>query len=74
MLHKTASRVESEGLTQQGRCWGRSTTGRGHEDWGRWRYLTVSRQNLAGLIGRMERQGQRAAPRMGATGAHAWWR
>ena len=60
MLHKTGSRaVESEGLTtQQWAVLGAlSTTDEGMSIGALARYLMVSRQNLAGLIGRMERQG-----------------
>ena len=60
MLHKTGSRaVESEGLTtQQWAVMGAlSRTPDGMSIGALARYLMVSRQNLAGLIGRMERAG-----------------
>ena len=60
MLHKTGSRaVESEGLTtQQWAVLGAlSREPDGMSIGALARYLMVSRQNLAGLIGRMERDG-----------------
>lgn len=62
MLHKTGSRaVEAEGLTtQQWAVLGalsREEVQRGMSVGDLARYLMVSRQNLAGLIGRMERDG-----------------
>lgn len=62
MLHKTGSRaVEAEGLTtQQWAVLGalsREGAQRGMSIGDLARYLMVSRQNLAGLIGRMERDG-----------------
>lgn len=60
MLHKTGSRaVESEGITtQQWAVLGAlSRAPEGMSIGALARYLMVSRQNLAGLIGRMERQG-----------------
>lgn len=62
MLHKTGSRaVEAEGLTtQQWAVLGalsRSAPGSGMVIGELARYLMVSRQNLSGLIGRMERDG-----------------
>jgi DNA-binding MarR family transcriptional regulator len=62
MLHKTGSRaVEAEGLTtQQWAVLGalsRDGAQRGMSIGDLARYLMVSRQNLAGLIGRMERDG-----------------
>lgn len=62
MLHKTGSRaVEAEGLTtQQWAVLGalaRPAAGEGLSIGDLARYLMVSRQNLAGLIGRMERDG-----------------
>lgn len=60
MLHKTGSRaVESEGLTtQQWAVMGAlSRAPHGMSIGALARYLMVSRQNLAGLIGRMEREG-----------------
>lgn len=62
MLHKTGSRaVEAEGLTtQQWAVLGalsREEAQRGMSIGDLARYLMVSRQNLAGLIGRMERDG-----------------
>lgn len=66
MLHKTGSRaVESEGLTtQQWAVLGAlSRAPEGMSIGALARYLMVSRQNLAGLIGRMEREGHvRSAP------------
>ena len=62
MLHKTGSRaVEAEGLTTQqwavlGALSRKSAEG-GMSVGDLARYLMVSRQNLAGLIGRMERDG-----------------
>lgn len=62
MLHKTGSRaVEAEGLTtQQWAVLGalsRHAPGSGMGIGELARYLMVSRQNLSGLIGRMERDG-----------------
>src|SRR5512143_1195267 len=62
MLHKTGSRaVEAEGLTtQQWAVLGalsREEVQRGMSIGDLAKYLMVSRQNLAGLIGRMERDG-----------------
>lgn len=62
MLHKTGSRaVEAEGLTtQQWAVLGalsRDTAQNGMSIGDLARYLMVSRQNLAGLVGRMERDG-----------------
>jgi DNA-binding MarR family transcriptional regulator len=62
MLHKTGSRaVEAEGLTtQQWAVLGalsREDVERGMSIGDLAKYLMVSRQNLAGLIGRMERDG-----------------
>jgi DNA-binding MarR family transcriptional regulator len=62
MLHKTGSRaVEAEGLTtQQWAVLGalsRDKAGAGMSVGDLARYLMVSRQNLSGLIGRMERDG-----------------
>lgn len=62
MLHKTGSRaVEAEGLTtQQWAVLGalsRDTAEAGMSIGELARYLMVSRQNLSGLIGRMERDG-----------------
>jgi DNA-binding MarR family transcriptional regulator len=62
MLHKTGSRaVEAEGLTtQQWAVLGalsRQEVQRGMSIGDLAKYLMVSRQNLAGLIGRMERDG-----------------
>ena len=62
MLHKTGSRaVEAEGLTtQQWAVLGalsRDTAKGGMSIGDLARYLMVSRQNLSGLIGRMERDG-----------------
>lgn len=62
MLHKTGSRaVEAEGLTtQQWAVLGalsREDAQRGMSIGDLAKYLMVSRQNLAGLIGRMERDG-----------------
>lgn len=62
MLHKTGSRaVEAEGLTtQQWAVLGalsRDTVEAGMSIGDLARYLMVSRQNLSGLIGRMERDG-----------------
>ena len=68
MLHKTGSRaVEAEGLTtQQWAVLGalsRNTAGSGVAIGELARYLMVSRQNLSGLISRMERDGHvRSAP------------
>lgn len=63
MLHKTGSRaVEAEGLTtQQWAVLGalsREEAGEGMGVGELARYLKVSRQNLSGLIGRMERDGR----------------
>ena len=88
MLHKTGSRaVEEEGLTTQqwavlgalsrDRCEGGMSIG----DLAR--YLMVSRQNLSGLIGRMERDGhvvvaadeqdrRSRVVRMTDSGRHVW--
>ena len=68
MLHKTGSRaVEDEGLTtQQWAVLGalsRDTARAGMSVGDLARYLMVSRQNLAGLIGRMERDGHVAIAR-----------
>jgi DNA-binding MarR family transcriptional regulator len=65
MLHKTGSRaVEAEGLTtQQWAVLGalsREQAARGMSVGSLARYLMVSRQNLSGLIGRMERDGHLA--------------
>jgi len=62
MLHKTGTRaVESEGLTtQQWAVLGalsRAEAGEGMSVGELARYLKVSRQNLSGLLGRMERDG-----------------
>lgn len=62
MLHKTGTRaVEAEGLTtQQWAVLGalsREKAGAGMSIGDLAKYLMVSRQNLAGLIGRMERDG-----------------
>jgi len=88
LLHKTGSRaVESEGLTtQQWAVLGalsrpESAAGMGVNDLAR--YLMVSRQNLSGVLGRMERDGHiRAEPderdrrsrliRMTDHGRHVW--
>lgn len=88
MLHKTGSRaVEAEGLTtQQWAVLGalsrdKAQAGMSMGDLAR--YLMVSRQNLSGLIGRMERDGHLAiAPdgrdrrsrvvTMTASGRHVW--
>lgn len=88
MLHKTGSRaVESEGLTtQQWAVLGalsrpESEAGMSVNDLAR--YLMVSRQNLSGVLGRMERDGHiRAEPdardrrarlvRMTEHGRHVW--
>jgi DNA-binding MarR family transcriptional regulator len=72
MLHKTGSRaVEAEGLTtQQWAVLGalsRDKAEGGMNIGDLARYLMVSRQNLSGLIGRMERDGHV----MGAIGARA---
>ena len=88
MLHKTGSRaVEAEGLTtQQWAVLGalsRKTAEAGMSVGDLARYLMVSRQNLAGLLGRMERDGHIAiAPdsrdrrsrlvTMTAAGRHVW--
>ncbi|MBS0426900.1 MAG: MarR family transcriptional regulator [Proteobacteria bacterium] len=63
MLHKTGTRaVEAEGLTtQQWAVLGalsREEAGAGMSVGELARYLKVSRQNLSGLIGRMERDGR----------------
>ena len=65
MLHKTGSRaVEAEGSRpSNGRCWApvsRKAAEGGMSVGDLARYLMVSRQNLAGLIGRMERDGHLA--------------
>ncbi len=88
LLHKTGSRaVESEGLTtQQWAVLGalsrpESASGMGVNDLAR--YLMVSRQNLSGVLGRMERDGHiHAEPdvrdrrsrliRMTEHGRHVW--
>lgn len=88
MLHKTGSRaVEEEGLTtQQWAVLGalsreKSQGGMSIGDLAR--YLMVSRQNLSGLIGRMERDGHVAVAASGqdrrsrvvtmtASGRHVW--
>jgi DNA-binding MarR family transcriptional regulator len=88
MLHKTGSRaVEDEGLTtQQWAVLGalsRDTAEGGMSIGDLARYLMVSRQNLSGLIGRMERDGHvTVAPdgrdrrsrlvTMTASGRHVW--
>ena len=88
MLHKTGTRaVEDEGLTtQQWAVLGalsRNTAQGGMSIGELARYLMVSRQNLSGLIGRMERDGHvEIAPhgsdrrsrvvRMTASGRHVW--
>ena len=88
MLHKTGSRaVEAEGLTtQQWAVLGalsRDKAEGGMSIGDLARYLMVSRQNLSGLIGRMERDGHVAiAPdgrdrrsrvvRMTDSGRHVW--
>lgn len=88
MLHKTGSRaVEAEGLTtQQWAVLGalsREQAEGGMSIGDLARYLMVSRQNLSGLIGRMERDGHVAiAPdgrdrrsrvvRMSDSGRHVW--
>ncbi len=88
MLHKTGSRaVEAEGLTtQQWAVLGalsREQAKAGMSIGDLAKYLMVSRQNLSGLIGRMERDGHVAvAPddqdrrsrvvTMTATGRHVW--
>lgn len=73
MLHKTGTRaVENEGLTtQQWAVLGalsRDEAKGGMSVGDLARYLKVSRQNLSGLLSRMERDGHVK----GATGAHAW--
>jgi DNA-binding MarR family transcriptional regulator len=88
MLHKTGSRaVEQEGLTtQQWAVLGalsRETAAGGMSMGDLARYLMVSRQNLSGLIGRMERDGHVAIAPDGrdrrsrvvtitASGQHVW--
>jgi len=88
MLHKTGSRaVEAEGLTtQQWAVLGalsRDKVQDGMSVGDLARYLMVSRQNLAGLISRMERDGHIAVVpdtrdrrsrivRMTKSGQHAW--
>ena len=88
MLHKTGSRaVEAEGLTtQQWAVLGalsRDTAQGGMSIGELARYLMVSRQNLSGLIGRMERDGHLAVVPHGqdrrsrvvtmtAQGRHVW--
>lgn len=88
MLHKTGTRaVEAEGLTtQQWAVLGalsREQAGAGMSIGDLAKYLMVSRQNLSGLIGRMERDGHVAiAPdgqdrrsrivTMTASGRHVW--
>jgi DNA-binding MarR family transcriptional regulator len=88
MLHKTGSRaVEAEGLTtQQWAVLGALSREAARDGMGVGelaRYLMVSRQNLSGLLGRMERDGHLSvAPgdhdrrarvvTMTASGRHAW--
>jgi DNA-binding MarR family transcriptional regulator len=88
MLHKTGSRaVEAEGLTtQQWAVLGalsRAKAEAGMSIGDLARYLMVSRQNLSGLIGRMERDGHVAIARGGQdrrsrvvtmtdSGRHVW--
>ena len=88
MLHKTGTKaVESEGLTtQQWAVLGalsRPQVSEGLSVGDLARYLMVSRQNLAGLVGRMERDGhvaivqdERDRPSrlvtMTASGRHVW--
>lgn len=88
MLHKTGSRaVEQEGLTtQQWAVLGalsREKTQGGMNIGDLARYLMVSRQNLSGLISRMERDGHVAVAQSGqdrrsrvvtmtASGRHVW--
>lgn len=88
MLHKTGTRaVEAEGLTtQQWAVLGalsRPAAQEGMSIGELARYLMVSRQNLSGLIGRMERAGHVALRRderdqrsrlvsMTAAGRHVW--
>ena len=88
LLHKTGSRaVEAEGLTtQQWAVLGalsRKTAERGVSVGDLARYLMVSRQNLAGLLSRMERDGHIAITpdtrdrrsrivTMTETGRHVW--
>ena len=88
MLHKTGSRaVEAEGLTtQQWAVLGalsRDNAGPGMSIGELARYLMVSRQNLSGLIGRMERDGhveikpdgrdrRSRLVTMTTTGRHVW--
>lgn len=88
MLHKTGSRaVEAEGLTtQQWAVLGalsRPQAAEGMSVGDLARYLMVSRQNLSGLVGRMERDGHLSlAPdgrdrrsrlvTMTETGRHVW--
>ena len=88
MLHKTGSRaVESEGLTtQQWAVLGalsREPAGAGLNIGELARYLMVSRQNLSGLIARMERDGHLAVAPGGSdrrarmvtmteSGRHVW--
>ncbi|MCL4748295.1 MAG: MarR family transcriptional regulator [Burkholderiaceae bacterium] len=89
MLHKTGTRaVEAEGLTtQQWAVLGalshpKASEGMSMGDLAR--YLLVSRQNLSGLVSRMERDGHLStAPdgrdrrsrlvRMTDSGRHVWW-
>ena len=88
MLHKTGSRaVEAEGLTtQQWAVLGalsREQAAAGMSMGDLSRYLMVTRQNLSGLIGRMERDGHVAVAadgqdrrsrvvRMTESGRHVW--
>lgn len=88
MLHKTGSRaVEAEGLTtQQWAVLGalsREQAEGGMSIGDLARYLMVSRQNLSGLIGRMERDGhvvvaadgrdrRSRVVRMSGSGRHVW--
>jgi len=88
MLHKTGSRaVEAEGLTtQQWAVLGalsREQAGGGMSIGDLAKYLMVSRQNLSGLIGRMERDGHVAITTAGQdrrsrvvtmtdSGRHVW--
>lgn len=88
MMHKTGSRaVEAEGLTtQQWAVLGalsRETAAGGMNIGDLAKYLMVSRQNLAGLVGRMERDGHVAIVQderdrrsrlvtMTTSGRHVW--
>ena len=79
MLHKTGTRaVEEEGLTtQQWAVLGalsRPAVQEGMSIGDLARYLLVSRQNLSGLISRMERDGHVTSAPEAATGALAWSR